>query len=272
MVMELLFFLASMPGVAPRFPAPRLIALDAPTAMAQSVVPPPADIKRVPWFPEKLEFNVKWGVMSLGTAYLESTEVVRMDGKLAYRVRSDANSNGFADTFYKVRDRYESYVDAKSLTSLGFSKQLREGGFYRDEWVLYDVPERSYLAKTRNKKGEASLEDGLLPGEVQDILSSLYYIRTQDLEVGREYTVDVNTKDNWPLVVKVNRREKIRVPAGRFDCFLVEPYLRGEGLFIQKGKRLEVWLTADERRMPVQVHVDVIFGHIRAELEKIHTP
>jgi len=70
----------------------------------------------------------------------------------------------------------------------------------------------------------------------------------------------------YPLVVHVLKREKIKVPAGKFDCLVVEPFLRGPGIFISKGKKLVVWLTADERRIPVRMRSEVFIGHVSAEL------
>jgi len=77
----------------------------------------------------------------------------------------------------------------------------------------------------------------------------------------------VHSEDTvYPLMVKVKKRQTIKVKAGRFDCFLVEPQLRKPGIFISKGKKLEVWLTADERRMPVLMRSEVFIGHVSAEL------
>ena len=271
MVIENLFLAALFPVTAPPFPPLKLQKLKDLSELSLQEAPPEA-LVRVPWFPEKLQYNVKWGLVSLGTGYMQSNEVVRFNGRTAFLVRTAAVSNGFADKFYKVRDHYESFIDARTLASLGFAKQIREGDYFRDEWALYDYGDDRSFAKGRNKKGEETLYLGDIPGAVQDMLSSLYYIRTQDLKEGREFIIDVNTKKNWPLVVKVIKKERIKVPAGTFDCFLVEPRLRDEGLFIQKGNKLEVWLTDDERKMPVQMHVQVLFGHIRAELEGIGSP
>jgi hypothetical protein len=98
----------------------------------------------------------------------------------------------------------------------------------------------------------------------------MYYIRAQkNLEPGADVILDVNTKQNWPLVVHVVKKERIRVPAGTFDTVLVEPAIRHEGIFIQKGKKLQIWLTDDEKRTPVQMKVEVFFGHISAKLVKM---
>ena len=109
--------------------------------------------------------------------------------------------------------------------------------------------------------------EGTAPAHVLDSLGSLYYLRTQDLVVGRDVVVDIIERDKiYPLVIHIKRQETIRVPAGKFDCYVVEPELRDPGIFIAKGKSIEVWLTQDNRRMPVRMRANVFIGHVSAEL------
>jgi len=111
--------------------------------------------------------------------------------------------------------------------------------------------------------------DGVLPGPVQDMLSSLYYIRQQDLSGKQDIILDVTNRDvTYPLKVIVLKRETIKTSAGKFKCVVVEPQFRGEGIFIQKGKSLKVWLTDDEYKMPVRMETKVFIGTVNAELEK----
>jgi hypothetical protein len=126
-----------------------------------------------------------------------------------------------------------------------------------------------FVSKKTNKDGSVETSTGTIPSLVQDILSSLYYLRPMQLKVGDEITLDVNTKSNWPLIVKVLRESTVEVPAGRFKCIVVEPFLRKEGIFVQKGKRLEVWLSDDPRHIPVFMRVEVFFGHVSAYLTHI---
>ena len=220
-------------------------------------------------FPERLVFDVSWGLLSVGHATLGVERVVRFAATPAYHIVSEAVSNGFCDTFYKVRDLNESWVDAKTMTSLGYSKKLREGKFFRDECVVYDKPEKRFLSKTTNRDRSFSYASGAIPSSVQDVLSSVFYVRTQKLVPGTEIVMDVNTKQTWPLVVRVIRKERIRTPAGTFDTVLVEPAMRQEGIFIQKGKRLQIWLTDDALKTPVLMKVEVFFGHVTAKLSKM---
>jgi hypothetical protein len=87
-----------------------------------------------------------------------------------------------------------------------------------------------------------------------------------DLQVGRSVYIENHAdKKNYPLEIRVLRRETVTVDAGRYDCLVVEPLMRTSGLFRQKG-RLTVWLTDDERRIPVLMKSKVIIGSISAEL------
>ncbi len=219
-------------------------------------------------YPEHLAFKVSWGLLGVGKATLSVEKVVDFNGRPAYSVVSTARSNAFCSAFYKVRDVNESWIDAMTLDSLGFSKKLREGHFYRDEWVAFDYEKGRFLSGQAGRDGNYTFKGGTIPVSVQDILSSMYFIRSFDLKVGNEIILDVNTRDNWPLVVKVVKKKTVKTPAGKFKTVMVEPFLRREGLFIKKGKRLRLWLTDDDRKMLVMMKVRVFFGHITAKLIK----
>jgi hypothetical protein len=104
---------------------------------------------------------------------------------------------------------------------------------------------------------------------VQDAFSSLYYVRTQELIPEQDILVDNHTsKKNFPLKLKVLKKEKVKVPAGEFDCVVVEPVMRAEGIFKAKG-RIWVWLTDDQYKMPVLMKTEVFFlGSISAQLKE----
>jgi hypothetical protein len=225
--------------------------------------------KKLPAFPERAVLSVSWGLLSVGEATLGVDKIVLFNGRPAYHLVSEARSNSFCDSFYPVRDLNESWLDARTLTSLGYSKKLREGHFFRDEWVLYDRDAGTFVSRRTNLDGTFSVRVGTIPASVQDILSSVYYTRAQALPDGGDVIVDVNTPDNWPLVVKVVGREEVSAPVGSSRAVLVEPAMRKEGLFIQKGKRLQLWLSDDAFRRPLKLKVEVFFGHVTAVLREM---
>jgi hypothetical protein len=57
------------------------------------------------------------------------------------------------------------------------------------------------------------------------------------------------------------------VEAGTFNCVLVEPLMKEGGLFKSEG-RIIIWMTNDERKIPVKVSTKVVVGSIDAELRE----
>jgi len=208
---------------------------------------------------ERLTFEIGYGFVDAGTAVLGIPELIDYRGRSCYRILSVAESNSFISAFFPVRDVAESYLDARDLISRRFEKSLREGNFRAHDLVEFDHERQIAIYPDRK-------EIIPLAAEAQDILSSLYTVRMMDLEVGRSVFIENHAdRKNYPLEILVLRKERVSVPAGRFDCIVVEPRMRGAGLFSHKG-RLWVWLTDDELHLPVLMRSKVIIGSVSAEL------
>ncbi len=207
---------------------------------------------------EKLVFEISYGPINAGTAVMEISQIVQLQGRDCYHIISTARSNKFFSSFFKVEDRAETFVDTGGLFPWRFEKHLREGKYKADRFANFDQVNHTVTTD----RGEMEI-----PPYVQDVLSTLYYIRTQDIVVGQSLYVDNHSgKKIYPLEVKVHRRERVKVPAGSFDCFVVQPILKAGGVFKHEGK-LTVWLTADEQKMPVLMKSKVLIGSIDAELK-----
>jgi hypothetical protein len=206
---------------------------------------------------ESFKYDLKYGFVTAG--YAE----IRIDSMFTYRdrdcllVTTTARSHRFFDSFFKVRDRGESWLDAYGLFPWHFEKHLREGGYKRDEVQEFD--------QFRGLVYEES-DTTIAPDYIQDVLSSLFYVRTFDLDVGdRVFVSNYTKKKCYDLEVIVHCREDIEVEAGRFRCLKIEPLLKSAGLFKHEGK-LSVWLTDDRLKMPVLMKTKVLVGSISAEL------
>ena len=216
---------------------------------------------------ETILYVIKYGIISAGYATLEVRDIEPVGDRQGYHILSRARTNKPMDVIFKVRDKNESWLDVKSLCSLRFHQLIREGLYRREARTNYDHAQGRFTY-WRKRKGKEFQEEGGIPAFVQDVLSSLYYVRTLPLEVGKSYELDANSgAKTWPLKVNVKKIEKIRVPAGRFECLHVEPILAGEGIFQHSG-RLEVWLTNDERRIPVLLRSRVLVGAFDAEMKE----
>ena len=200
---------------------------------------------------ERFVYNVQYGIITAGQATLEIRNIAEYDGAMCYNIVSDARTNDVFSKVFKVRDRFVSLMDTETLLSVRYEVHLREGGFKRDEIVTFDRD--SLLARYKDKTVP-------IAADTQDILSSMYYLRTLPLEVGNVIAISNHTNGkNYPLLIKVLREERVKVDVGEFDCLVVEPFLKEPGLFRQKG-RLTVWVTNDKNKIPVLMKSRVIIG------------
>lgn len=215
---------------------------------------------------EKLVFNAMWKFIVVGEASLELRGFDEIDGRNAHHIYSYAKSKPFFDAFFKVRDTNEAWIDEESKVSLRYVSKISEGGWNKNEILFFNHPEKTFLLYDNGK-----MQKGAIPSGVQDVLTALYYIRTIDLKVGEEYTLDAHSGDlTWPLTIKVLRKEKIKVTAGEFKCFVLEPVIRKNAGIVNSSGKMLVWVTADEKKMPVFLRVKIpIIGSVVAELAKI---
>lgn len=240
-----------------------LLAAFSSCVAATPTIGPSGEVTVPPFGPgESFTFELKYGFISAGTAVLAIPEVVEHRGRECYHIVSVAESNDFISVFFPVRDVAESYLDTRDLVSRRFEKRISEGDYRSYDLVVMDHDRGVAIYPERGGQVVP------LSLDAQDILSSLYYVRLMDLEVGRPLYIENHAdRKNYPLKIRVLGRERVNVPAGTFDCVIVEPVMRTSGLFSQKGS-LKVWLTDDQERMPVMMKSKVIIGSVAAMLTK----
>jgi len=209
---------------------------------------------------EKLVFDGGWGFIRAGFLILESyPDSVRED---RFHFTGKVVTNNFVSAFYKVRDYIHSEVDYKSLYPYVFEQRVQEGKYQAQRWTVFDhVRGRVYDNK---KKDGDFFEAGAL---TRDYVSLLFYMRTMELKPGQKFTIQcfVHGKD-YPVKFKVVGREKVKVEAGEFRCLEIEPTLVGDGRGFTKKDKMTIWVTDDERHMPVMVKAKIALGSLSAKL------
>ncbi len=206
---------------------------------------------------EKFVFRVIYFATPAGTFTLEVGEMTELQGVSVYHFIAKAQSSAIFSLFYKVRDKIESFVDAGTFVPLRFEKHLREGSRYRnDEVTVFD--------RSRNVVLTGSQEIPIVP-DVQDVLSTFYYLRAQALEVGKSVFVNVNADEkNYRVEIKVLRKETVKKWGRRVDAVVVQPVVRMVklgGILKEKGN-VFIWLTDDEKRIPVFMKAKVTVGQL----------
>jgi hypothetical protein len=214
---------------------------------------------------ERLNFDLHWNGIFAGTAVLTVEPLAEIGGQPAWHFLLSVRSSPFLDVFYKVRSTFEGFADLSLSRSLLYRKKQQEGSYRSDVRVDFDWEAGCARYENRGKK---RAETPILPGTF-DPLSVCYFLRLQDLVVGQELEAPVSDgKKCVPGRIRVVAREFVNSPAGRFDTFVLEPDLRHlEGVFKRsKAATLRVWITADEKRIPVKVKSQVKVGHFTATL------
>lgn len=236
-------------------------------ALALATLPSPSgdDFRYVPneafGFGERLEFRIGYKFITAGRAYFQiAPEPIYREGRPCYDIWFEVRSLESLDWLYRVRDRYRTVLDVAGIFPWEFEQHIREGNFRRDFSARFDQ---------RNRKAITTEGTFDVPQYVHDIVSAFYYVRTLDLRsyskgaiVQLQNFFDRQTHD---LGVKIWGRQTVEVEAGTFRCIVVEPLIREGGLFKSEG-RILIWLSDDDRKIPVKVSTKIPIGSIDAEL------
>jgi len=230
-------------GTAHAQPAPAAALTSPAPAVATTATTTVANFAPVPFaVGEELRYKATFGGIRAGHARMrvEGIELVR--GRPAYHVVFTLDGGV---PFFRVRDRYESWIDVETLASLRYRQHIAEGGFRRD--ATYEIyPERAQYRRDADSL-QASVSQPLDDG------SFIYAVRVSGIRVGETRSDDRYFKpDRNPVVLTGVRQETVTVPAGTFTATVVKPTIRAKGIFSENGDA-HVWFSDDSQRIPVQV-------------------
>jgi hypothetical protein len=218
---------------------------------------------------ESLQYAAEWRLVRAGTVRLEIKDAVA--GREA---RLQVRSTGLVSMLFPLDDLYVAQL-GKDLCAVNTLLTAKEGSRFRETKVTYNSQRRkaSYLERDVKKNTEVLVREIDTPACVHDIVGSLYFLRTLNVPVGRGSDVPVSDgKKSVMARVEAQKRETITTPAGKFNTVRHEAFLFNGVLFGRSGV-LYVWLTDDDRRLPVQIQVRLQFyiGTITLQLEKIES-
>jgi hypothetical protein len=222
---------------------------------------------------ENFIYEIKYEFVPAGKSSLEVHEGPIINCQRTFELRSTAQSSKFIDKFFKVRDNNSSIVSQESLATFSFHQNLREGSYRVIRHTTIDYTSGTFKYE-REYKGKKNERGGTIDRQICDILSAFFYARTLPLELGQEYFIDVfSDPDIYPLRVKVfPKLEDVNVKAGRFECIKIQPFVQGDAIFKARGGQMIIWLTSDERKIPVLIRSKVSIGAFDAELTQFDMP
>ena len=216
---------------------------------------------------ESLQYAAEWRLVRAGTVQLEIK-----DSGSGRETRLQVRSTGLVSMLFPLDNLYVAQL-GKDLCAIGTLLTAKEGSRFRETRVTYNSQRRkaNYLERDVKKNTEVLVREIDTPACVHDLVGGLYFMRTLNIPVGR--SVDAPVSDGKKSVmarVEAQKRETITTPAGKFNAVRYEVFLFNGILFGRSGV-LYVWLTDDDRRLPVQIQVRLQFyiGTITLQLEKI---
>jgi hypothetical protein len=212
---------------------------------------------------ESLTFKVYYTLAGVYVAAGEANFTVnleKMANKPVYHIVGDGKTYNFYDNFFKVRDKYESFIDTATLQPLKFIRNVYEGGYKKYENVTFN-----HSANT------AVTSDGVykVPNCVQDVLSSIYYARNIDFnkynpgdKIPFSMFLDNET---YELYIRYLGKETIKTKYGKFKAIKYKPLLI-KGTIFEGGEKMNVWVSDDANRIPVRIESPISVGNIKVDM------
>jgi hypothetical protein len=208
---------------------------------------------------ELLKFRIHYGVIDAGMAEIEvKNETKLLNNRNTVHIVGTGYSKGAFDWFFRVRDRYETYMDEESLSPVVFIRKVDEGGYHINQSQLYGKDQVNSNGKVYT-----------IPEYTQDMLSAYYFARTMDLSNAKEGDVfSVNSfidGEIWPLKIRFVGRETISTDVGEIRCLRFRPIVQ-KGRVFKKEEDLNVWISDDKNHIPVRAQANVLVGSVKMDL------
>lgn len=215
---------------------------------------------------EYLQYRIHYGVLNAGFASLKVKKST-YDGRAHYHVVGEGSSSGAVRAFYKVDDRYETFIDASTHKPSKFVRKISEGGYTRDQVFYFDHHKKT--VKIDDKKLQKISYKEYSSSDIQDLISAFYYLRnynTDNLKAGDFINVDIFMSDEtFKFKLKILGRENIRTKYGTIKALKIRPYVQSGRIF-KESESVTMWVTDDLNHIPLLIKAELMVGSLKATL------
>jgi hypothetical protein len=224
---------------------------------------------------EGLVFRVGWGVfMHAGEIKISAEAAPPTDGREQLKVITTTSTRSVARAIYKFDAWAEGIYDVGTGRLLSITENAKSQKKETKTEVSFDYAKGA--ASYQNlMNGSPVVELKMPAGEPQDLIMSLVQTRHWNMKPGEKRDALVFFGDEfYELTLYAERYEDVRTPMGAFKTLLVVPRMEKtppKGMF-KRGGAVRVWISQDERRLPVRFQVDFKFGAGVATLTSYQPP
>jgi hypothetical protein len=259
---RLLAFMALIPLVS--FIAPRHTAKRPPVAVQEPLRDGFCGISNTSFKQgEQVQFVVYYSVVGV---YVHAGDAVftcaldKFNGKPVYHIEGVGNSNSRYDWIFKVRDKYQTWIDTASLLPYKFDRNVSEGTYKKHELVLFNQAARTATSKNKTYP---------VPACVQDVVSATYYARNINFDkykpgdrINFSMTID---DENYNMYIKYLGKERVRTKYGVFRAIKFKPLLI-KGTIFEGGEKMTVWVSDDGNHLPLRVDSPISVGSVKVDM------
>ena len=207
---------------------------------------------------EELKYSAGFRLFPAGNAILSLTSD-SLNGKPAFLLATSVKTNSFLDAFYTVRDETLSWLNIMDFSLLKAVKKIREGKYHRNH-SIHTIGDSLLIW---NKKYFTITEP------VYDPIAFIYFLRSQELSLEDSFHfLSAGEKKVREVWVNITGIEKIKVPAGNFDCLKVEPVSPDGKPLLKNNGELRVWLSNDDNKLPVKIEIKTNIGTMVMKLKE----
>src|SRR5580692_2501393 len=193
-----------------------------------------------------------------------TTTLEKFDHKYVYHVVGAGQTFSFEDKFFRVRDRYESYIDTQTLQPYKFIRDVDEGGYKTKENVTFIKAAGTAVTNTGVYK---------VPDCIQDVLSAIFYARNIDFnhhKPGDKIPFDMFLDRRvYPLYIRYLGKETIRTKYAKFRTIKFKPLLV-KGTMFEGGEKMTVWVTDDPNHIAVRIQSPITVGKVSVDMTDCH--
>lgn len=212
---------------------------------------------------EKIKYSIYYNVVGIyvnaGKAEF-NTKQTSFEGKDVYTFTAIGKSNSRYDWIFKVRDVYESTVDAKTFLPYQFTRNINEGGFHQTDFISFNQKTR-----TANTLGNTYSTSDC----TYDVISAIYAARNinyENLQMNEKvYLNFFLDKELYPSYFKYLGKEQITTQYGTFKAIKIAPLLV-KGAMFKGGEQMTIWVTDDANHIPVRIQTPIIVGNIKVDM------
>lgn len=204
-------------------------------------------------------YSVAGLYISAGTATV-TTGLTTFNNRPVYHIAALGRSGDYYDWIFKVRDRYETYVDTATMQPLKFIRQVSEGGYKKNEDVSFN-----------RQTNTTTTTEGIYqtPQCVQDVVSAVFNARNIDYakcSVNEQIPFQMFMDNQvYNLYIRYLGKEQVKTHLGTFNAIKLKPLLI-KGEMFKDADKMTLWVSDDANHLPLRVESPIIVGSIKVDM------